>query len=90
MNQDLSYQDLIFVIDEAYEKTDKLGRPIVDSKTGEYFVGSKLEDARSKHLKGEDVLIDYMWRGEQSRINFFLLTKVNGNYDQMITQLSQT
>ena len=77
MNQDLSYQDLIFVIDEAYEQTDKLGRPIVDPKTGEYFVGSKLEDARSKHLKGEDVLIDYMWRGEQSRINFFLLTKVS-------------
>ena len=77
MNQDLTYQDLILVIDEAYPLLDRLGRKIVDSKTGQFVFGSTLEDAKEAHQAGRaDNTIDYMWRGEQSKINFFLLTKV--------------
>ena len=77
MNQDLNYQDLILVIDEAYPLLDRLGRKVVDTKTGQVVLGSTLEDAKQAHQAGRpENIIDYMWRGEQSKINFFLLTKV--------------
>ena len=65
------------MIDEAYPLLDRLGRKIVDPKTGQVGLGSTLEDAKEAHQAGRpDNIIDYMWRGEQSKINFFLLTKV--------------
>ena len=77
MNQDLSHQDHVLVIDEAYPLRDRLGRKIVDSRTGQFVFGSRLEDVKEAHQTGRgDMTIDYMWRGEQSKINFFLLTKV--------------
>ena len=70
---------------------DRSKNPLVNDE-GEWVYGSNLKgevfklsnkinnkflDTINAKAKGRDVTIDYMWRGEQSSINFFVLQKVS-------------
>ena len=77
LNCDLNLGDLILVFDEVYRRVDRYGRATVNKHTGEYEYDSSLDDVEKRHSKGQDCLVHYTWRGEQSRINFHLLKKVN-------------
>ena len=76
LNSDLNLADLILVFDEVYRKTNKYGRTVINKNTGEYEYTSSLEEVEKKHNNGQDSLVHYLWRGQQSRINFHLLRKV--------------